>query len=165
MLHAFQSKRLAMMTCVGACLVASPPARATVIVNRFIPIELPEPPFVPCADGGSGEYLDLSGSLHDMLAMTLDSDGTLHVKIHDNPQGVIGVGETTGDEYRATGVTDYEYNVSYFKPGGQFTVVNNFRMIGPGPGNNLLVHENTHYTFNADGTLTATVDNFSIECR
>src|SRR5438128_141126 len=28
------------------------------------------------------------------------------------------------------------------------------RVIGPGPGNNYLVHENLHFTINANGTVT-----------
>ena len=43
--------------------------------------------------------------------------------------------------------------------------VNNFKIIGPHPGNNILIHENFHVTVNANGTLTAFVDNFSAECK
>jgi len=46
-----------------------------------------------------------------------------------------------------------------------FTFVNNFKIIGQGPNNNFLVHENLHVTINADGTLTAFVDNFSFTCQ
>ncbi|MBI4420235.1 MAG: hypothetical protein HY560_05360, partial [Gemmatimonadetes bacterium] len=45
------------------------------------------------------------------------------------------------------------------------TYVNNFRIIGEGSGNNLLVHATSHITVNANGELTAVVDNFSVECR
>jgi hypothetical protein len=68
-------------------------------------------------------------------------------------------------KYQATGVTQ-----DYFKGAfnnGQFnqTFVNNFRIIGQGPGNNFLVHENFHLTINANGEVTATHDNFSVECK
>ena len=43
--------------------------------------------------------------------------------------------------------------------------MNNFRIIGQGPGNNFLVHETFHVTINANGVVTATVDNFSVECK
>jgi hypothetical protein len=43
--------------------------------------------------------------------------------------------------------------------------VNNFRIIGQGPGNNYLVHETEHIIFNANGTLTVFHDNFSAACR
>jgi len=43
--------------------------------------------------------------------------------------------------------------------------VNNFYMIGQGPGNNFKVHETYHYTIDANGELTAFVDNFSVTCK
>jgi hypothetical protein len=46
-----------------------------------------------------------------------------------------------------------------------FTYINNFRMIGQGPGNNFLVHTTNHVTINANGEATATVDNTSTECK
>jgi hypothetical protein len=41
----------------------------------------------------------------------------------------------------------------------------NFRIIGQGSGNNFLIHENFHVTINPNGTVTAFVDNFSVDCR
>ena len=38
-------------------------------------------------------------------------------------------------------------------------------MIGEGPGNNLLIHQTLHFTFDASGELTAFVNNFRSECR
>ena len=50
---------------------------------------------------------------------------------------------------------------------GQFnqTFINNFRIIGQGPGNNFLVHENFHLTINANGDVTTVHDNFSVDCK
>ena len=45
------------------------------------------------------------------------------------------------------------------------TYINNFRIIGQDPDNNYLVHETFHVTVNANGELTAFVDNFSIEWK
>src|SRR5437870_11727085 len=45
------------------------------------------------------------------------------------------------------------------------TFVNNFRIIGQARGNNFLIHENFHITINANGRVTAFVDNFSVDCR
>lgn len=35
------------------------------------------------------------------------------------------------------------------------------KIIGQGPGTNLLIHENFHLSINANGTLTALIDNSS----
>src|SRR6266704_1863397 len=36
---------------------------------------------------------------------------------------------------------------------------------GQASGNNFLIHENFHITINANGRVTAFVDNFSVDCR
>ena len=43
--------------------------------------------------------------------------------------------------------------------------MNDFRWIGPGPDNNLLIHEVFHITVNANGDTTVTFDNFSVDCK
>ena len=128
--------------------------------NVSIPITLGV--FVPCANGGSGEVIVVSGFLHYLFNVTIDARGGFHVKQHNQPQGLSGVGLTTCDKYQGTGVTQYSENLS---PGVTYSYVNNFRMIGQGPGNNYLVHENYHVTINANGELTTTHDNISIECK
>jgi hypothetical protein len=152
-----------LLIAVGAILTLTatpPPARAEVVTNVSVPFFFPV--IVPCANGGAGEVVLLTGDLHMLLRITADNNGGLHVKMHVQPQGVSGVGMTTGAKYQATGVAQEEFNV---KVGIEDTFVNNFRIIGQGPGNNLLVHENAHFTINANGDVTASVDNFSIDCK
>jgi hypothetical protein len=43
--------------------------------------------------------------------------------------------------------------------------INNFDIIGQGPRNNFREHITSHLTFNADGTITATVDEFRPVCN
>ena len=128
-------------------------------VNSVFPIDLAV--FVPCANGGVGEDVLLSGNLHDLIHVTVN-DNSVHVKTHDQPQGISGTGVVTGDKYQATGVTQDEFNTSF---GMEETFINNFRIIGQGPGNNFLVHENFHITINANGTVTASHDNFTVDCK
>jgi hypothetical protein len=139
------------------------PADAAKQVNDVTDIDLTV--FIPCADGGAGELVDLSGRLHTLITLTINGNnvsGTAHFQ----PQGISGTGETTGDKYQATGVTkDSSFKGSF--QNGQFnqTFVNNFRIIGQGPGNNYLVHETLHIAFNAKGTLTVFHDNLSVDCK
>ena len=119
--------------------------------------------YVPCAVGGAGEFVLLSGNLHSLYHFTDDGAGGFHAMSENNPQGISGTGSTSGDKYQATGVTLSHFNTSGL-PFNQ-TFVNNFRIIGQGPDNNYLVHQTFHITVNAKGQLTATVDNFSVECR
>ena len=86
-------------------------------------------------------------------------------KEQSQPQGGSLVGETTGDTYRATGGTKRSFEGSLQDGQSTFTFVNNFRLIGPGPGNNLFVHETFHITVNADGDVTVVHDSGSVDCK
>jgi hypothetical protein len=90
--------------------------------------------FVPCAAGGAGEFVSLSGTLHEVIHVTVDATGALHAKLLDQPQGGSGFGQKSGTAYRGTGMTQQLSNTN------PFTSVNNFRIIGQGPNNNFLVH-------------------------
>jgi hypothetical protein len=118
--------------------------------------------YVACANNGAGELVYLSGTVHDIVQGTFDSNGGLHFSLQTNPQEVSGVGLTTGDKYQGTGVTRSDLNVIV---GFEETYVNNFRIIGQGSGNNFLVHENMHLTVTANFEITADVDNVSVECQ
>ena len=96
-------------------------------VSSVFPIDLAV--FVPCANGGVGEDVLLSGNLHDLIHVTVN-DNSVHVKTHDQPQGISGTGVVTGDKYQATGVTQDEFNTSF---GVEETFINNFRIIGQAP--------------------------------
>jgi hypothetical protein len=138
-------------------------ALAEVTTNERFPIA----PFlvdVPCANGGAGETLDLQGNLHVLLTSTVNGNN-VSGKFHFQPQGVSGTGLVTGDTYRATGVTQGTFKGSL--QNGQFTetLVNNFRMIGPGPGNNLLVHDVFHITINANGDVTVEHELLRVDCK
>jgi len=139
------------------------PANAAKQVNDSTDINLTV--FVPCAAGGAGELVDLSGRLHTLITFTINGNNVSGMA-HFQPQGLSGTGETTGDKYQATGVTkDTSFKLSFQNGQANQTFVNNFRIIGSGAGNNFLVHEEAHITFNANGTVTVFHDNLSIECK
>jgi len=138
------------------------PATAEVVTNDRTDIQLIV--FVPCAASGVGENLDLSGPLHTLISLTINGNNASGY-FHFQPQGINGTGETTGAKYNATGVTQQSFKSSLQNRQSNLTFVNNFRMIGQGPGNNYLVHETMHITINADGTVTVLHDNFSIDCK
>jgi hypothetical protein len=136
-------------------------AAAGVLFNGAEPFE--QAVSVPCANGGAGEDVLLTGFIHVLITGTLDASGSLHTTTHFQPMGVSGVGLTTGDVYRATGLTRDQANgldVPF-----EETFVNNFRIIGPGKGNNLLIQEIAHVTFDANGQLTVLFDFVSEGCR
>lgn len=121
--------------------------------------------FVPCALGGVGENVNLTGWLHVVIHTSVSNSGILHAKTHFQPQNLSGTGETSGDSYRGVGVT--QDNLSLHPEGFpvSFTLVNNFRMIGQGKGNNFQVHENVHVTVNANGDMTVDRSHARITCN
>ena len=126
-------------------------------VNQTIPwSDFP----IPCANGGAGE--DVSGTYP---ARTIPSPTTVNGnnvsgKYHFQPQGSDLTGSVTGDGYKATGVLQGGRSkaVSRTASSRQPTCANNYRLIGHGPGNNLLIHEVDHITVNANGDVTVTFE-------
>lgn len=147
---------------IALVLLVQPPSLSAAATSTSVPFA--QINFVPCAAGGAGELVFLSGNLHIVTGVTVDKRGGLHVVTHFQPQGATGVGLTTGDVYQGNGVTRNSQN---FNAGGlpiTLTSVNNFRLVAPGPGNNLQVHQVTHITINENGVLTSVVVQNNVTC-
>jgi hypothetical protein len=146
----------------ATALVGASVAQSEVTVNDSIPLSLTV--FIPCANNGAGEDVILNGDLHVLATFTINGNN-VSGKDHFQPQGLSGFGTVSGDKYQGTGVTQDQFKGSF--QNGQFeqSFINNFRMIGQGPGNNFLVHESFHLTINANGVVTAVHDNLSIDCK
>jgi hypothetical protein len=115
--------------------------------------------------GSGGELVALVGQVEITTRTVEDENGGMHVSGHARPVGVTGVSAASGRTYRGTGGTVQSEH--YWAAGDlrTWTLVNNFRIIGQGPSNNVLVHLTIHQTYNADGELTADVDVSSHECK
>ena len=141
--------------------VAQVQAKATTFnVNLRVPSDFVL--FVPCAAHGAGEIVTFTGHFHFLIVTVIDDQGGFHSKFTNQPQGISGIGLSTGAKYQATGQTQGTFNG---KVGFETTFIDNVRIVGQGPGNNFLIHETFHMTVNPDGTVTAFVDHVSIECR
>ena len=143
---------------------AGPKLAATAFThNAQVPFTVPA--FVPCANGGVGEFVLLEGDLNILVHLTISDAGTVSMETHAQPMGISGTGLVTGDKYQGTGVSLAHVSIG---PGGlpfEDTLIENFRVIGQGPDNNLLVHQTLHITVNENGDVTAEVTNISVECR
>ena len=77
----------------------------------------------------------------------------------------MAVGQTTGDVYRGVGVSQ---STGTFQSDGvtsTVTVIVTSDFVGPGPDNNLPVHNVLHNTFNNNGELTSSHVTFSFDCQ
>jgi len=134
-------------------------AQAAVSSNVSVPLATST--FVPCANGGAGEVVNLTGSLHILATVTFDSAGGVHGTLLFNPQNVSGVGSVSGAGYRGTGETLSTFSGNV---GAVSSLVNNFRIIGAGGAASLQVHENIAVVVNANGTVTTSIDHVSVTC-
>ena len=142
---------------------AGAPSLAAVTSTQQLVNHLEVTRFVPCANGGAGEDVFLSGDIHIVVHVTLDGHGGAHFDEIHNPQGVSGFGLTTGAQYRGVGGSPLD--ASNVRVGEEHTSVRNLMIIGQGPGNNLVLHATFHITILADGRVTSFHDNLSLVCR
>jgi hypothetical protein len=99
----------------------------------------------------NAEKIQLSGSFN---VVSTTANGKPILQFH--PQGVSGVGQTTGTAYRGTGGTII---IGQQKDGETHTYVNNFNIIATKPaGISSIEHLVLHTTVNAQGVITANVD-------
>ena len=136
-------------------------AAQTITTVEKIPID--QTAFVPCAAGGAGEEIQLTGQANIVTHALLDNTGGVHIKLQANYQGVIGTGLTTGDKYQATGVRDEVGFVG--KVGEEATFLTRINFIGQGDASNFLAHATLHGILHPDGTVTGLVIKFSFECK
>jgi hypothetical protein len=132
------------------------------VTNIIIDFSLED--FVYCANNGAGEIVELSGPLHILVASNSNNQRIFGFT-HFQPQGVQGRGQVTGNIYNATGVTQDHFSGSLVNGQYSETFINNYRLIGQGPGNNFLVHQTIHITFNSNGVVAAFVDHTTVDCK
>jgi len=142
---------------VASGLLAVTSASATAVTEK-IPFD-----FVLAPEEACGEAIHLSGTLLAEFSFTETSSGNVEIGFHFNPQGITGVGLTSGATYHATGET---LGTTTIRATGGIsdTFVNNFKIIGEGSALNFLETDVIHVTVNANGVVTATVEKSMIRC-
>ena len=151
-------RRLIILLAVVACgLLAVTSASARAVTER-VPFD-----FVLAPEEGCGEAIQLSGTLLTEFSFTETSGGNVEIGFHFSPQGITGVGLTSGATYPATGET---LGTTTIRASGGIsdTFVNNFKIIGEGSAPNFLETDVIHLTVNENGVVTATVDQSMIRC-
>lgn len=133
--------------------------QAEVLVNEKNPVMWYT--WIPC----TGDEVILEGFMHVLITGTVDANGGAHGKYKMQPmnlQGEVIWGPNEGAKYNGTGGTQDQWNM---KKGETYTFINNYRMIGQGKAPNYMVHETWHVTINANGEVTAVVDNVKVSCK
>ena len=142
---------LTMMFCAQSAMAQA----TTTSANFILPIEatVATPP---------GDAVQLAGNLHVRFQVTRDEDGGLHISAHANGQGISGVADD-GTRYQGTGTGNFNANVRPLDEGAtEFTETLNVGLIGQGQAPNYRLHITLHGTINANGDLTAAVEEVAI---
>jgi hypothetical protein len=152
---------LAVVVLGALASVTAAQAGNTTITNTSTPISFSAP--VPCANGGVGEVVDFTGTIHELIRTTVN-DNHVSSTLEENFQGLKGTGETTGDTYVGNGhVTE---SLSGSLTNGQLTetAVLHEAFNGQGSAPNLTISELFHITVNANGDVTTSFSDFEVTC-
>lgn len=112
------------------------------------------------AFGCNGEQLQVTGGIYHLdLHGTINKDNFSAVE-HVNAQNFKLVGTATGTTY--TGSVSYNQSFNETFTNGKFITKTNQSILlsTPGGKNNVMVKMDVHLTLNANGTMTASIDNF-----
>jgi hypothetical protein len=118
----------------------------------------------PCAGGRFGEIVVFTGNQHLVFSQASTANGHLSMMVHWNADDVIGIGQYTGFQYRATGVTQ-DHVVSNVTLPYTETTTNNYHIIGQGQATNMDLKETVHVTVDANGDVTAWVTDYNFVCH
>jgi hypothetical protein len=131
---------------------------AGVVSNTIIPI----PENVVLFDACTGEGVHVSGTIHLVTLLTEDANGGTHAQMHFNVQGVSGVGVVSGTKYRGIHNETHASNSGRPAP-SEFTTRIDIKLISEGSSSNLTIRDAlVHVTVNADGSVTASIDNLVV---
>jgi hypothetical protein len=148
-------KRLLVFMLVAAGLAVPVSAHAAAITQTV--------PFDTVVIACNGDPIHLTGSLLLVSTVNTTPSGGFMVSSHFQPQGISGVNLRTGAKFIGTGVTR---DIVIVSPAGGITetFVNQFRVQATAGGESFVVTQLVHFTVNANGTVTAVVDQFSTSC-
>jgi len=119
--------------------------------------------FIPCANGGAGEDVNLTGTVRIVRQETYNNQRFTFI-LHAIPDGVTGVGLSTGDNFTAIGgsQTAVTGTIEY---GGQYSATYIQQMRFAGQGISFVVKYKFHVTVTSNGEISTRIDEEKIECN
>ena len=147
---------------VAVVLAIAGPGEAT--PARVIRVPVDSRLFLPCANGGAGEVVHFTGMILGVSSGTQDGAGGSHAHSVEVEQGVHGTGETTGRRY-----VEHFVNLFTSSTGADgLPLVSTqqliYRVDSAGRGADSLIRIRNHTTINANGTVTVSFDDTTMEC-
>ena len=162
---------------IGTIAVAAcDPGRALAPEFAWPSVPLLAQDAAPAAQGGgtpfslyylnrcAGDVFLASGRYNTSITREVDASGGVHIRVHVNFQGVSGESQITGTKYQLVSNQLLELNADGPPPVERTTFVQ-FRIIGQGPDNDLIMRTMSHVTVNANGDITVLFRDGEVECR
>ena len=113
----------------------------------------------------TGEHLAIASGTWHIDVHGVINNNKVSFDEHTNTMNYKLVSTTTGVEYTGSYASNFKYNSTFYN--GLFTYTNTISVLltTPGGKNNSILKFDEHVTINANGALTAFVDNFRSGCQ
>ncbi len=141
-----------------SAVVGSPEPRTT---NGAVAGSFSKTIFVPCANGGAGENVVLSGEIHFVYQMTWTDHGFTMV-YHDNLIGVTGVGAISGENFVASRGTQGNVMGPWYSHQWVRSMIRNIRLAGP--NTKFSINYRLNLILKDDGQVLVDVVEETIDC-
>jgi hypothetical protein len=118
--------------------------------------------FVPCANGGAGEDVTLTGFTNFIYQMTW-TDQNFTLVYHDNIHKVTGIGASSGETFVASGGTNGTVMGSWVNSQWTGTTIQQLKVVGR--NSSFFVTYKYHITVTSDGKVTVNSNDDTADCR
>lgn len=118
--------------------------------------------FVPCANGGAGEDVILTGFTNFIYQMTW-TDQNFTLVYHDNVHKVTGIGASSGETFVASGGTNGTVMGSWVNSQWIGTMTQQLRVVGR--NNSFFVTYKYHIVISSDGKVIVNSNDDTADCR
>ena len=118
--------------------------------------------YVPCANGGAGENVTLTGFTNFIYGMTWTDHGFTMV-YHDNFHEVTGVGLTSGETFVASGGTNGIVLGVWYSGQWVGTTISQMKVIGK--NTRFTITFKYHITVTPDGNVTVNSREQTVDCN
>jgi hypothetical protein len=118
--------------------------------------------FVPCANGGAGEWVHVTGSTHIVYTISWTDYGFTY-GYHANTYQIKGVGLTSGETFIGSGNTEGQVLGAWVNEQWLSTFVDQLRLIGQ--NTSFTVRTTYHVTVNPDGDVEVNQHDHEVICE
>ena len=142
----------------------APPAISSNASDRTSTVAVPydNTVYVPCANGGAGEYVHLNGRTNFLYTISWTDHGFTY-GYHANSYAIKGVGLTSGEQFVASGTTEGQVAASWVNERWIAIITDQLRVTAP--NTSFVVKNKYHVTTTPDGDALINLREQEVECK